>query len=237
MRKEEITVILGTAHLETTPGKRSPDGKFREAVYSRQIVALVKAGLEARGFNVIVDYEPLAPCKEMIATSSSVQNSRELAYRVNVVNRICRERGSKRCLYVSIHVNAAGSGGKWMSAGGWCCYTSVGQTQGDKLADRLYVAARKHLAGYEQLLLAGKQINAYDRFQKAFRSDTSDGDPDMEANFYVLRNTACAAALSENLFQDNHSDVAFLTSDEGKAAIVAIHVDGITRYIEEDLLK
>ena len=30
-----ITIILGTAHLSSTPGKRSPDGTFREYQYSR----------------------------------------------------------------------------------------------------------------------------------------------------------------------------------------------------------
>jgi hypothetical protein len=37
------TIILGTAHLKSTPGKCSPDGKFREYKYSREIVAAVKA--------------------------------------------------------------------------------------------------------------------------------------------------------------------------------------------------
>lgn len=236
MRKEDVTAILGTAHLETTLGKCSPDGAFREAHYSREIVARVEGQLRELGINVLVDYRPLMPCNEMIATTPSVQNSRELVYRANAVNRICKERGIKNCLYVSIHVNAAGNGGKWMSAGGWCAYTSVGQTRGDKLADCLYEAARRHLKGYEEQLLAGKQNGAYDRFQKAIRTDTSDGDPDQEANFYVLKNTVCPAALTENLFQDNRSDVAFLTSEEGKAVITAIHVEGITRFIEEVLL-
>ena len=237
MRKEEILVMLGTAHLATTPGKRSPDGQFREAMYSREIVALVEAQLKARGINVLVDYKPLEPNGEMRAATAKEEQRRELNWRTRWVNANCRKIGTKKCLYVPIHVNAAGSGGKWLTAGGWCCYTSVGQTQGDKLADRLYQAAREHLTGCEQQLLAGKKTGAYDGRQRYIRTDASDGDPDMEANFAVLANTNCAAALTENLFQDNHSDVAFLTSDEGKAAIVAIHVDGITRYIEEDLLK
>lgn len=234
MRKEDATVILGTAHLGTTPGKRSPDGQFREAVYSREIVERVEAELKARGFKVVVDYRPLEPNGEMAATSASAQNSRELIWRANYVNRICKEAGSaRRCLYVSVHVNAAGNGGKWMSAGGWCAYTSVGQTRADKLADCLYEAAHRHLGGYEKQLLAGKQTGAYDRFQKAFRTDTSDGDVDMEANFYVLLHTSCASCLTENLFQDNRSDIAFLTSEEGRASIVALHVDGIAKYVEE----
>ena len=46
------TIILGTAHLKSTPGKRSPDGKFREYAYSREVVAAVKAILKDYGYNV-----------------------------------------------------------------------------------------------------------------------------------------------------------------------------------------
>lgn len=233
MKPSDLIVILGTAHLITTPGKRSPDGEFREAVYSRDIVGRVKAQLEARGFRVFVDYEPLEPNGAMRAASSKEEANKELAYRVNQVNQMCKQFGSRKCIYVSIHVNAAGSGGKWLTAGGWCCYTSVGQTRGDKLADCMYDAAKRLLTRYEAQLLAGKGTGEYDRFQRAIRTDTSDGDPDMEANFYVLRNTACAACLSENLFQDNRSDVAFLTSEEGKDTIVAIHVEAIEQYCKE----
>jgi N-acetylmuramoyl-L-alanine amidase len=40
----------------------------------------------------------------------------------------------------------------------------------------------------------------------------------------VLRNTWCPAVLTENLFQDNKEDVDFLLSDEGRQAIVDLHV-------------
>lgn len=236
MKREDVTIILGTAHLATTPGKRSPDGVFREAVYSREVIAEIEGQLRAQGFNVVVDYRELEPNREMRAATAAQEASRELIWRANFVNQLCRKNGTAKCLYVSIHVNAAGNGGAWMTAGGWCCYTSIGQTKGDKLADYLYKAAERHLKGYEQLLLKGKQTGAYDRFQRAIRTDYSDGDPDIEANFYVLRSTLCAAALTENLFQDNRSDVAWLTSAEGRAAIVAIHVEGITQYVEEVML-
>ena len=45
MGKESTVIILGTAHLATTPGKCSPDGQFREYAYSREIVAAVAAAL------------------------------------------------------------------------------------------------------------------------------------------------------------------------------------------------
>ena len=56
-----MIVILGTAHLGTTPGKCSPDGKFRECEYSREIVKMIKESLEKKGITAIIDYEPLEP--------------------------------------------------------------------------------------------------------------------------------------------------------------------------------
>jgi N-acetylmuramoyl-L-alanine amidase len=236
MTKDDVFVVLGTAHLITTPGKRSPDGAFREAVYSREIVSRVESQLLAQGVKVLIDYPDLEPYKEIVTGSPAEQNSRELAYRVATVNQLCKERGTKNCLYVSIHVNAAGNGSEWRNAGGWSVYTSVGQTRGDKLATCLYEAAKRNLKGYEAWMAEGKKSGAYGQSQRAFRTDTSDGDPDMEANLYVLKNTKCAACLTENLFQDNRSDVAYLTSEEGKAAIVATHVEGIINYIKEEML-
>ena len=54
MKKDLI--ILGTAHLDTTPGKCSPDGKFREAVWSREFVADLKPMLESYGLEVMIDW-------------------------------------------------------------------------------------------------------------------------------------------------------------------------------------
>lgn len=117
-------------------------------------------------------------------------------------------------ILVSIHCNAAGDGTSWMQARGWEAWTSVGQTKADKLATCLYEGAG--------LCLPGMKI----------RKDTTDGDPDKESNFYILKYTKCPAVLTENLFQDNEEDVAFLLSEEGKRAIVGLHVYGIRKYLK-----
>lgn len=93
-----------------------------------------------------------------------------------------------------------------MQARGWEAWTSAGQTKADKLADSLYAAAGR--------LLPGVKI----------RKDMTDGDPDKESRFYILKHTKCPAVLTENLFQDNKEDVDFLLSEEGKRAIVDLHV-------------
>ena len=157
----------------------------------------------------------------------------ELRLRCNFVNKLCKKYGKDKCLYVSIHVNAAGGEGKWMLAGGWCAYTSKGTTISDTLAERLYEAAEKHLNGYAEIMEKGKQEGLYSSKQTPIRTDKSDGDKDLEADFFVLKHTACAAVLTENLFMDNKRDVSFLLSEKGKQSIVALHRDGILNFIDQ----
>ncbi|MBR3291681.1 MAG: N-acetylmuramoyl-L-alanine amidase [Bacteroidales bacterium] len=72
-----------------------------------------------------------------------------LPERVRRVNVWCRRLGKDHVVLVSIHVNASGSDGQWHTATGWSCYTSPGQTAGDRLAECLYRAAEKHLQGHK----------------------------------------------------------------------------------------
>lgn len=149
------------------------------------------------------DAERLVPEEEDIS----------LKERCRRANEICRREGARNVLLVSIHCNAAGNGSQWMSARGWEAWTSVGKTSADLLASMLYEYAR----------LAGLKT----------RTDYSDGDPDKEAHYYILKHTQCPAVLTENMFQDNRDDVTFLLSDEGKEVITSLHVKAIISYIEE----
>lgn len=65
------------------------------------------------------------------------------------------------------------------------------------------------------------------------RTNYSDGDPDIEQPFFILKHTYCAAVLTENLFMDNREDCAFLLSDAGRKAIIGLHVDGIVAYLND----
>jgi N-acetylmuramoyl-L-alanine amidase len=38
------------------------------------------------------------------------------------------------------------------------------------------------------------------------------------------------AVLTENLFQDNKEEVAYLLSEKGKNAVISLHVAGICQY-------
>ena len=120
----------GNPPLTGIGSKQSPDGRIKEYVYCREIVAEVVKRLRAQGY----DAENTVPEKGDIS----------LGERCARVNAWCDRLGAKNVVFVSIHNNAAGCG-QWMSARGWEAWTSKGQTMGDKLADCLYDAAQKYL--------------------------------------------------------------------------------------------
>ena len=194
-----MKILIDNGHGQETAGKRSPDGRLLEWSYNREIARRVVAALQSEHFYASL----LVPEDEDIS----------LAERCRRVNRVCSELGRRNVCLISIHVNAAGRGDKWYNATGWCCYTSKGQTEGDKLANCLCAAALQILPGHRM------------------RFDYSDGDPDQEANFTILHKTACAACLTENGFMDCKDSLEFLLTDEGKHAIVDLHVQGIKEYV------
>ncbi len=191
-------IILDAGHGINTAGKRSPDGRLREYKFKRIIMDAVAEHLRLRGYNV----EILNP----------EETDLSLPDRANRANSMTCQIGLpiQNVAIISIHANAAGDGSQWMKARGWCAYTCQGHTLSDELANCLYKAARKHLPG------------------QRIRTDYTDGDPDFEAPFYLLKYTYAAAVLTENLFYDNPDDLALPESDEGLKAIVALHVEGIT---------
>lgn len=136
-----------------------------------------------------------------------------LGERVRRMNAECGREGNLNVLLVSIHVNAAGNGANWMSARGWSAYTCKGQTRSDLLAECLYDAAEREFAGMK------------------IRKDMTDGDRDMEEDFYILKRSKCPAVLTENFFMDNREDCDFLLSDEGKRRCASAHVEGIISYL------
>lgn len=46
-----MKVLIDNGHGETTPGKRSPDGRLREWAYAREIADMVVTGLRKRGID------------------------------------------------------------------------------------------------------------------------------------------------------------------------------------------
>ena len=78
----------------------------------------------------------------------------------------------------------------------------------------------------------------YEEFAKEFptlkaRTDYSDGDPDKESAFYILKHTMMPAILTENFFMDNfHECKEYLMSPIGRQRIINYHVNGIKRIVK-----
>lgn len=194
-----MKILIDNGHGLDTPGKCSPDKKYFEWAWAREIAQMICDELTNRGY----DAQRIVPEKEDI----------DLPERARRVNEICGKVGTGNVILVSIHSNASGNG-QWMAARGWSAFTSKGKTKADELATAIYKEAEKNFIGHK------------------IRTDYSDGDPDWEEGFYILRKTKCPAVLTENFFHDNREDVAYITSAEGKRAIVRTHVDGIINYIK-----
>lgn len=205
-----MKILLDNGHGENTAGKRSPDGVLREYRYTRDITQGIERELRTRGYDVT----------RIVKESIDVP----LSERVCRVNEWCKELGASRVLLVSVHVNASGDGSEWQHAHGWSAYTCNGKTRSDKLADWLYAAAERNFCG-DGVATYPKRGDGI-----VIRRDMQDGDPDWEEDFYILKQTRCAAVLTENFFMDNPLDMAYLMAH--KDLVVKVHVEGIVDYVK-----
>lgn len=123
-----MLILVDNGHGVNTSGKCSPDGKFREYKYVREIAHEVVAELKKRGY-----------CAELLVPEDI---DISLAERVRRANNKCNQLGIKNVVLISVHVNAAGNG-QWLNAKGWSCFTSRGLTKSDKIADELYKVAEE----------------------------------------------------------------------------------------------
>ena len=195
-----MKILIDNGHGIQTKGKRSPNGQLLEYAYTRELARRIVTTLKSRGY----DSELLVPEDDDIPLSE----------RVGRTNAHCQALGKSNVILISLHINAAGDGTKWMNATGWSCYTCKGQTESDRLADCLYKAA-------EQILK-----------NQVIRTDCArDGDPDWEENFYILSHSLCPAVLTENFFMDSSVEILFLQSKIGQQAVVDAHTKGIIEYI------
>ena len=124
-----------------------------------------------------------------------------LAERCNRANLCQRIHGN--CLLISIHANAGGGTG-------FEIYTSKGKTKADYFATELIVRLEKDFPDIRM------------------RVDTSDGDKDKEADFYILKHTTMPALLAENLFMDNYKDCRRLLSSQFRQRLA----DSYVRFIK-----
>lgn len=190
--------IFDAGHSVKTKGKCSPDGRFREYAYNREIVRRVRAELDKYGIESFITY------------NLDAEYDLALTKRAEAANRIARKYGAGNCLFISVHSNAAGNG-TWMNAKGWAIYTTRGQNNSDKYAERFV----------KQAEIECKKVG------RKVRKDLSDGDGDYEANFTVIKNTICPSVLIEEFFQDNLEEMEWMLTEEGKETCTRIIVNTI----------
>lgn len=134
-----------------------------------------------------------------------------LKERVRRVNAWCTKLGAKNVVLVSIHNNAAGADGKWHNATGFSVFVSKNASSNSKRLAQMFTDRATEMG------LMGNRAVPKERY--------------WVQSLAMTRDTNCPAVLTENLFQDNEEDVAYLLSEEGKQAITKLHVDTIIEYI------
>lgn len=106
---KDILVLIAQAHSKSTPGKRSPDGKFREYAWSREITKRIVEKLYLHDIKSIV----INPEEEEVKLSVQCK-------RVNdFYNKYKNEY--KEIVLISPHVNA-GPKNDWDTPHGWTVF-------------------------------------------------------------------------------------------------------------------
>jgi len=191
-----------------TAGKRSPKWEDGTQLFEGE-------------FNRAVVKRIIKLCEaEGIECINLVDTEKDLSLRLrtDMANDIYRERqqiDGKKFIYVSVHAN----GFNKESAHGWSVYTTVGETVSDKIAQILYEKARAEFPDHKM------------------RKDTTDGDADKEANFWVLRKVVMPSILSENFFMTNREESKLQLSEEGRDRIAKIHFEMIKDVNKINLSK
>lgn len=197
MNKQDFILILDNGHGSNTPGKCSPDRTLREYAWTRIMTDLIARKARAKGIRAEI----------IVPETTDVP----LATRSARANAIARRNGLKKCLFISVHINAAGADGRWHDATGFTAWVAQNASRNSKTFARLVTAEMKARG------LGGN------RAPNPLGYHT--------ANFAVIRRADCPAVLTENLFQDNRTEVRYLLSPQGQDTIAEAHVAAIEKYI------
>jgi N-acetylmuramoyl-L-alanine amidase len=172
-------IILDAGHAKVTGGKRSPDSSLLEWEFNNDMQYRLKARLEQLGFIVY-----------LVNPTPGQGSEVSLATRCSLANKYWANKGKpKTCLYVSLHANAAGSGG-WSTARGVEVYTSKAcSTKSTNAAKKINDAI----------------FNEVYAFDKGFKNRGV-----KQNNFYVVKYTNMPACLIEYEFYSNKEGVKLL---------------------------
>lgn len=203
----KILIDNGHGDPPLTGGKCSPDGRLKEYYYCREIAQRVSRELSLKDKDAIL----LVPETKDIP----------LPERVRRVNAWCTKLGAKNVVLVSIHNNAGPETAKltvrkdkfgtWKTARGFCVMISKNASSNSRRLAQMFTDRATEMG------LMGNRAVPKEKY--------------WVQSLAMTRDTNCPAVLTENLFQDNEEDVAYLLSEEGKQAITKLHVDTIIEYI------
>lgn len=197
-KRKSVCILLDPCHGRSVPGKKSPDSSLLEWKWGRMMCNKLLKRLQDNDYRCI----KITDSDEEIGLSN----------RCTIANQYAGYFGKKKTLFFSIHVNAAGSDGKWHNADGWCVF--VAKTASDyskKFAELLY-----------------DEIEARD-------IKTRKPKPKQkywEANFTVIAKTSCPAALCESGFMDNKKECALLLTKEHQEKLLDAYYNAIVKYVD-----
>jgi N-acetylmuramoyl-L-alanine amidase len=226
-------LLFDPAHGDNIPGKRSPDGKLLEYVWSRKMILGLMMEFNAR----IHALDPGVKNWDIAAPLNAEKREPGLISRVNFYNRMAASR--KHTVLLSIHVNAEQLPvGKWGKATGFEWWTRTIEDPADEYAGILAAAYEKEFP--EELFRLGYTVQYGKELAEGIRTDA-----DREKDFTIIAGykgqlgwiiPKYYGVLQESMFMTNKQDVAKLLDEEWqrrwrKAMISAINK--IFAYVEE----
>lgn len=206
-----MTILLDNGHgsRDITKGKYSPvldsdefniydetvyKSRFREGIFNRIIVKKLYEKLNNAGYEAKI----IVPEDDDVSLGERVR-------------RANAEFAKNKCVFVSIHANAAGNGTSWSNARGLSVHVA---NHCSEMSVRL---ARNILdAGHRAGFAGNRSVPS----ERVWRND-----------FYVVKNTLMPAVLVENLFYDNKDDLKILMSEDGRERIVNYLYVGICNTV------
>ena len=201
----KCVVILDNGHGVNTPGKCSPDKSILEYKWTRELAARLKQLLDERGHESVI----LVPEETDIPLTTGKDNR---CKRANAIYSDCKKSG-KTAILISLHLDAAGSGGKWNNASGFSVRVSLNASSKSKrLAQCIYDFVIQNK-------LQGNRSVPKEHYWKQ--------------NIGICRETNMPAVLGESLFQDCKQDAKYLLSTEGFETIAMTYLDGIEKFMKE----
>ena len=138
-----IVPVIDFAHGSNVKGKRSPDGKHLEWIWSRTVGKDIAAILKAYGYTIYY--------------TNPLDTEGGLSNRVRVADSIEIKDGQIKLL-ISLHNNAAGDGTKWMSARGFEVWTKKGVDLADDFSDMIFDSMKEWFPGLKLRVVVDKDL-------------------------------------------------------------------------------